>query len=101
MAKDFEKFIKGKSKNNMNVSGLMFLIILILPSFLLDMVLIALYFSMPSWFNYTSSVGLAPFFTIFGFACFFLNGFNIFFLCRAIKNSRDPRVAENDDPRNI
>lgn len=97
--KDFANFIKGDSKNNMNVAGLMFLIVMILPSFLLDMVLIFLYFFLPSWFDYTSSTGLAPFFTIFGFACFVLNGFNIFLLCRAIRNSRDPRVAEDDTPR--
>lgn len=98
MTNDFGKFIKGESKNNMNVSGLMFLIVLILPSFILDMVWIGMWLSGQPWINFTSSIGLGQGFAVWGIACFILNGFNIFILCRAMRNNRDPRIAEDDNP---
>lgn len=100
MTNGFGNFIKGNTKNHMNVSGLMFLIILILPSFILDMVFIAMWNTGQPWIDFTTSIGLTPNFIAWGFACFILNGFNIFLLCRAIKNNRDSRIAENDDPLN-
>ena len=100
MTNDFNKFIRGKTKNNMNSNGLMLLIVLVVPSFILDIYLIAVFLTGKPWFDFALSININPAFGIWFFVCLAFNGFNIFFLTRAMRSNRDTRIEPDENPMN-
>lgn len=95
---DAIKFITGKKYNNMNSKGLLFLVTLVTPTLILDIVWVRLYFTGKPWDDLTLSANISPAFGLWGIFSMCCSGLIWFILILSLRNNKQPRIADNDDP---
>lgn len=88
----------GKTQNNLNITGLMVLIALTLPSTLLDIVFVfRMFLSIDAWITFTGNINISPDFGLWGLVTLFCNGTMMFILIRSIRSRKDKRIDDNAD----
>lgn len=98
MSNNIRRFLTGKRYNNMNWKGLLVLLLLAFPSFMMDLVVIRLYLSGQAWVNFTSSINIGPYIGIWAVPCAMLSGTMSAILIISIWSIRNPRISRDDDP---
>lgn len=95
---DVIKFITGKKYNNMNWKGLTVLLILVTPTFILDLVCVRLVLTGKPWNDLVSGVNISPSFGLWIFFSVACSGIMMAILIFSLRNNKNSRISENDDP---
>lgn len=96
---NFKKVWTGKRKTMVNVSAMLFLIILTVPRLFTDIQLMIMYSSGKPWYDLVCSLGLSCNIGIWDVGVFIADLFLISWVI-AVMRSSDPRIDSNGDEKN-